>query len=206
MRREPHDGRLWAEKAIAMCTDFAMPLLLGQARVFFGWALAGAEQLDEGIRQMREGIAAIAATSADMGTAYYLCALARACGERGEASEGLALLQQAFDTLAKSGSSYQRPELLSTKGELLSRLDPGDDAVEGSFRQSLAVAREQGARLAELRAALRLARLWSDRGRECEALDLLAPAYGVFNEGFGTPDLVEANSLLRALSHHRTPL
>lgn len=206
MRREPHDGRLWAEKAIAICTDFAMPLLLGQARVFFGWALAGVGQLDEGIRQMREGIAAIAATSADMGMAYYLCVLARACGERGEASEGLALLQQAFDTLAKSGSSYQRPELLSTKGELLSRLDPGDDAVEGSFRQSLAVAREQGARLAELRAALRLARLWSDRGRESEALDLLAPAYGVFNEGFGTPDLVEANSLLRALSHHRTPL
>jgi predicted ATPase len=182
-----------------------MPLLLGQARVFIGWALAGVGQLDEGIRQMRDGIAAIAATSADMGMAYYLCALARACGERGEPGEGLAVLQRAFDTLAKSGSSYQLPELLSTKGELLSRLDQGDDAIEGSFRQSLAAAREQGARLAELRAALRLARLWSDRGRGSEALDLLAPVYGVFNEGFGTPDLVEANSLLQKLSNHGTP-
>ncbi|RWC46479.1 MAG: adenylate/guanylate cyclase domain-containing protein [Mesorhizobium sp.] len=202
MRREPHDGRLWAEKAIAVCTEFAMPLLLGQARVFFGWALGGLGQLDEGIRQMRDGIAAIAATGADMGMAYYLCALARACGERGEASEGLALLEQAFDTLTKSGSSYQLPELLSAKGELLSRLDQGDDAIEGSFRQSLAAAREQGARLAELRAALRLARLWSDRGRESEARDLLAPAYAAFNEGFGTSDLVEAKSLLQKFSHH----
>ena len=64
---------------------------------------------------MREGIATIAGTGADMGMAYYLCALARACGEHGEASEGLALLERAFDTLAKSGSSYQLPELLRTK-------------------------------------------------------------------------------------------
>ena len=95
-----------------------------------GWALAGLGQLDEGIREMREGIAAIAETGADMGMAYYLCALARACGERGEASEGLALLEQAFDTLAKSNSTYQLPELLRTKGELLSRLDPADEAAE----------------------------------------------------------------------------
>ena len=65
---------------------------------------------------MREGIAAIAATGADMGTAYYLCMLARACGERGDADEGLALIDQAFNNLGKSGSKYQLPELLRTKG------------------------------------------------------------------------------------------
>ncbi|MGX5825866.1 ATP-binding protein [Mesorhizobium sp. 43Arga] len=201
MRREPDEGRRWAEKAMAVCTEFAIPLLLGQARVFFGWALAALGQLDDGIRQMREGIAAIAVTGADMGMAYYLCALARACGERGEASEGLALLEQAFDALAKSDSKYQLPELLSAKGELLSRVDSRDDAVEGSFRQSLAAAREQGAKLAELRSALRLARLWSVRGRGSEARDLLAPAYAAFNEGLDTPDLAEARGLLQWLSH-----
>ncbi|SFP99221.1 hypothetical protein SAMN03159463_05337 [Mesorhizobium sp. NFR06] len=125
----------------------------------------------------------------------------RACGERGEASEGLVLLEQAFEALAKSDSNYQLPELLSAKGELLSLLDPRDDAVEGLFRQSLAAAREQGAKLAELRSALRLARLWSVRGRGSEARDLLAPAYAAFNEALDTPDLAEARGLLQRLSH-----
>ncbi len=135
-----------------------------------------------------------------MGMASYLCALARACGEQGDASEGLALLEQAFDKLAKSGSSYQLPELLSAKGELLLRLDPLDDAAEDWFHQSLVVASEQGARLAELRAAFRLARLYAGRGREAEARDLLMPAYAAFGEGFDIPDLTEARGLLQTLS------
>ena len=130
MRREPDEARPWAEKAFALCTEFVMPLLLGQARVYLGWALAGQGQLEEGIQQMRDGIAGIAETGADMGMAYYLCILARRCGERGEASEGLALLEKAFDTLAKTDSKYQLPELLRTKGELLSRLDPQTSARE----------------------------------------------------------------------------
>ena len=35
MRREPTEGRRSAEKAVAVCNEFAMPLVLGQARVFF---------------------------------------------------------------------------------------------------------------------------------------------------------------------------
>ncbi|TPM29184.1 adenylate/guanylate cyclase domain-containing protein [Mesorhizobium sp. B2-3-5] len=204
LRREPGEARGWTEKAIAVCTEFALPLLLGQARAFFGWALAGLGALDDGIGEMRDGIAAMAATGADMGMAAYLCALARACGERGEASEGLAVLEQAFDTLAKSGSTYQLPELLSAKGELLSRLDPRGDAAEDPLRQSLAAAREQGAILAELRAAFRLAGLWANHGRRKEARELLAPVYAAFNEGLDTPDLMEAGRLLQRLPQGAT--
>ncbi len=200
MRREPEKARHWAEKAIAVCTEFAIPLLLGQARVFLGWALVHLGELDNGIRYMREGIAAIAGTGADMGMAFYLCALARACGERGNPNEGLALLEQGFDILSKSGSRYQLPELLSAKGEMLSRLDPGSDAAELWFQQSLTAAHEQGARLSELRSALHLARRWIGRGQKNEARELLAPIYAAFSEGFDTPDLSEAKGLLQTLS------
>jgi hypothetical protein len=44
-----------------------------------------------------------------------------------------------------------------------------------------------------------LARLWRDQGKRDEARDLLAPVYGWFTEGFGTPVLQEARALLEEL-------
>ena len=44
-----------------------------------------------------------------------------------------------------------------------------------------------------------LARLWRGQGRTKDAHKLLAPVYGRFTEGFGTPDLMEAKVLLGEL-------
>jgi len=65
--------------------------------------------------------------------------------------------------------------------------------------KALVVARGQGTRGFELRAAVSLARLLADQGRRDEARELLAPIYGWFTEGFGTPDLREAKALLDGL-------
>ncbi|HEU4474628.1 MAG TPA: hypothetical protein VFR72_07310, partial [Gemmatimonadales bacterium] len=51
-----------------------------------------------------------------------------------------------------------------------------------------------------LRAAAGLARTWSERGKPCEARDLLASVYGGFTEGSDTPDLKEAGALLDQLT------
>jgi predicted ATPase len=64
---------------------------------------------------------------------------------------------------------------------------------------ALAVAREQGAHGYELRAAISLARLLSQQGRRAETRDVLAPVYRLFTEGFDTPDLKEAQALLKAV-------
>ena len=65
--------------------------------------------------------------------------------------------------------------------------------------RALAIAREQGARSFELRAATSLARLWRDQGKRAEARDLLAPVYATFTEGFTTRDLKDAKALLEEL-------
>jgi predicted ATPase len=51
-----------------------------------------------------------------------------------------------------------------------------------------------------LRAAVSLARLCRDQGRNSEARDLLAPVYGWVTEGFATMDLKEAKALLDELA------
>ena len=67
------------------------------------------------------------------------------------------------------------------------------------YRKALSIAKEQEAKLWELRATVSLARLRRDQGRPAEARDLLAQVYGWFTEGFATPDLKEAKALLDEL-------
>jgi len=61
------------------------------------------------------------------------------------------------------------------------------------------VARRQQAKSWELRAATSLSRLWQRQGKQAAARQLLAEIYSWFTEGFDTPDLQDATSLLKAL-------
>jgi predicted ATPase len=147
--------------------------------------------------EMREALAAITATGAEVALQYYLCILAQS-GEDLKTSEGLDLLERAL-AIAEAGAKYQLPELLRTKGELLLRLNPRDNAAEHWFRLAIAAAREQGTRSLELRAALSLAQMYCAQNRSKRARDTLFPVYAWFTEGFDTRDLIATKELLDEL-------
>jgi predicted ATPase len=68
--------------------------------------------------------------------------------------------------------------------------ETGDPAEAASWlQQAIDTARSEQAKSPELRAAIRLARLWRDQGRRAEAHDPLASVNGWFTEGFDTQDL-----------------
>jgi predicted ATPase len=107
----------------------------------------------------------------------------------------LTLLDDALQIAETTGERWFAAELNRYKGELLLRQEHCG-AAEELFHKALAIAVQQQAKLWELRAAMSLARLRRDQGRDAEARDLLAPVYGWFTEGLGTPDLKEAKALL----------
>jgi predicted ATPase len=111
------------------------------------------------------------------------------------------LLGEAVDRVKRTGERWFEAELHQRRGELLLSLAKGElSEAEACFHRSIAVARNQGARLWELRAATSLARLWSDQGKRAQAHDLLAPVYDWFTEGFDTADLKDAKALLDELA------
>jgi predicted ATPase len=107
------------------------------------------------------------------------------------------LVNQALATVENTSEHYYDAELHRLKGTLL--LNGSNDRVaeaEAFMQRAIEIARAQGARCFELRAATSLARLHLDQKRSEEALRLLAHVCGQFSEGFETRDLKEAREVL----------
>jgi class 3 adenylate cyclase/predicted ATPase len=186
---------------VALASEHGFALWAARGRVLQGWAGAQRGEAATGIAHIREGLAAYEATGVRSATPFQLALLAEALGLAGEIEEALAALDDASAQAAVSGARGWDAEIHPLRGELTGRLPHPDLAkVEDSFRTALAIAREQGTRGYELRAATSLARLWHEQDRWGEAHELLAPVYGSFTEGFDTADLKEAQRLLDELT------
>jgi class 3 adenylate cyclase/predicted ATPase len=186
---------------VAVASEHGFPLWAAYGRILQGWASATTGEATTGIARIRDGMAAFEATGARLGAPLFLTLLAEALALAGKIEEGLAALDEALAKAAASGERGWDAEIHRLRGELTVRLPHPDPAkAEESFHTALAIAREQGTRGYELRAATSLARLWTEHGRRSQARDLLAPVYGWFTEGFDTADLKEAKALLDELT------
>ena len=131
----------------------------------------------------------------------WLSYLARANAEIGQFDAATRCIGETMTAAETAKERWCEAEVHRIAGEI-ALLAPEPDAAkaEASFNHALTVARAQEAKSWELRAAISIARLWRDQGKPQQALELLAPVYGWFTQGFDTRDLKEAKALLDALS------
>jgi predicted ATPase len=189
----------WTEELVTLTAEQGFPHWVAWGTMVHGYAKVKNGDLTEGMSLLRSGLAAFRATGAVVGAPWHMSHLAGVCEVAGHIGEGLALLDDALQIVERTGERWFAAELNRQKGGLL--LTQGHaEAAEELYCKALSIAEEQEAKLWELRAAVNLARLRRDQGRRAEARDLLAPVYGWFTEGFGTPDLREAKALLGELS------
>ena len=94
-RRERQIVQERAAAAIALCTEQGFTYYLAWGTFMRGWALAEQGQVGEGIAQMRQSLAALRSTGAELRHPYYLALLADACGKVEQTEEGLAALAEA---------------------------------------------------------------------------------------------------------------
>jgi predicted ATPase len=206
LRREWLTLQQQAEAAIALCTEQGFGSILAQAITYRGYALAQQGQVDEGIAVMRAGLDAQLATGAGLFRPWFFCYLADACGTAGRFEEALAAVAEAIAIAERTGERHNEAELHRLKGELILRASgvEAEPAVqteaEECFRKSIKIARQQEARLFELKAVISLTRLWKQQGKKAEGRQMLAEIYGWFSEGFETQDLIDAKELIEQLS------
>ena len=125
--------------------------------------------------------------------------LAEAHAMLGQPAEALKCLVEAARIIEVTGESLGEAELHRVRGDLLGATGDRSNA-EQSYRQAIAVAERQSAKVFQLRASASLARLWCDQGKRTEARDLLGSSYHRFAEGFDAPDLKDAKALLDELA------
>jgi predicted ATPase/DNA-binding winged helix-turn-helix (wHTH) protein len=192
----------WAEAIITLVTEHALPYWRTLGTMYHGWALAVQGQMEAGIAQIQQGLAAHRAIGAGQALCRWLGLLAELHGRAGQCDAGRTLLAEAFAVVRQDGQSAFVAELYRIQGDFLlqtgTRHQEGD--AEASLRQALAIARQQQAKAYELRAAVSLGRLWRHQGKPGAARDLLGPIYGWFTEGWDTADLRDARALLEDLA------
>jgi class 3 adenylate cyclase/predicted ATPase len=192
LRRELAQAQVQAERAIEISVKHGFSYFESQCVILRGWARAMRGEHEDGIADIRRGLAAYEALGAKGLWPAYAVLMAEALAKAGEVGEGLDVLGQA----KRTQELRWEPELERVEGELMLSQGAAEMDVEALFRHAFNVAKRQCAKSFELRTAVSWTGLLWRQGRLDEARDLLSSTYGWFSEGLDTEDLARARRLL----------
>ena len=200
MGRRNESVKSCADELMAIAEAHSFPLWRTLACTARGWAAVATDREEEGLADLRAALAAVDSFGFGLLRVWVMARLAESLIRLGSFAEAGVLLNDASALVDTTHLRLHAADLARLEGELLlHRPETDRDAAAACFGEAVSIAHAQSARSLELRAARDLARLWADQGKRQQARDLLAPVYGWFTEDLGTPDLVEAKTLLDEL-------
>ena len=188
-----------AEHGIRLAREHGLKEVLGWSMLRKGWAVAMSGAFDEGIALQRTVLKRQRELGSEIARPHFLAALAQSMLEAKRPAEALATIEEALETVQKTGARYYYAEALRMRGECAVALGEISTRAEDLFWQAREVARGQEAKCFELRATISLARLFGRSDKTQEGRARLLEIYGWFSEGFDTEDLREARELLAGL-------
>lgn len=141
-----------------------------------------------------------------MNRTTFLILFAQACEVVGQIARGLAAIEESISLAEKTGERWFEAEAYRVKGELnllqakqVGQTMGDSQSPERCFSTSIEIARQQGAKMLELRSVMSLCKLWQSQGRGKEGIQMLSGIVNQFTEGLETNDLRQANAMLGEL-------
>jgi len=198
-REDVDQVEVLAKRMIALSREEEFAALEVKGTLFRDWALGRRGHVEQAVDGLTTGIETLRSIDASEDLPFFFDMAAECCALGEQTEAGLKVLEQAFSEVEKTASRFWAAELLRRKGELLLQAKDHPDAdVKMAFDDALKTAREQKAKMLELRAATSYARWLSASGDSTAASSLIAPIYQSFTEGFNTIDLTAARTCLDA--------
>jgi class 3 adenylate cyclase/tetratricopeptide (TPR) repeat protein len=127
---------------------------------------------------------------------FYMASTAELYGRYENVNAAVALLDRAHELINVTGARWCEAEVLRLRARFRTR---DSDEAAALLRAGVESARQQGAKLWELRTAMDLAAVLRDRGNRPQAIEVLRPVFDWFTEGKDTADYVAARALLGEL-------
>lgn len=189
---------MWADKTLCLAEAQGYLYNVAFAKVVKGWACVESDAAEAGLALIQQGLAMAGALGAKLDQPFLLALSAEAQAACGHYSAALDVIAEALSLVQASRTFFYEAELYRLKAAVVSKMNARNaaDAPGSDLKIALDVARRQGAKSLELRAASDLARLLAEHDRGRFARETLKPLYASFEEGFETRDLREAGNLL----------
>jgi predicted ATPase len=190
--------RIFSDRLQAFGREHQLPNWALRGALLEPPALAATGELKKAIAQVESQAALQKQTENTSLKPLILAGIAGVYLRAGRSDRAVPVIGDALASAEASGELWMNAELWRLRADAHLAADGRKNLEEARacYQRAMTIAEGQGSRMFRLRAATSLARLWRDEGRRDEALDLLAPVYGWFTEGFDTPDLKEANALI----------
>ena len=200
LRREPASIMSLAAEWLSLTSGFGSAVGVANAMMARGWAKTLLGGYETGLAELRDGLDQWRSTGSKAWGPNRLGRAAAAFIEAGEVDEGVAVLAEAIHAMESTGQRWYEAELHRLQGLLAASSRARTAEAEACFEKAIDVAHSQEARLFELRAAMALSQLQCDPEQRKRRTVLLGSIYGRFAEGFDTPDLAEARTMLDELA------
>ena len=187
-------ARAAATEMRAIAVDKGYRYFMGLSEFMLGWVAARSNDAPKGLAAMERSLLALRGAGARMGDTLMRLRLIDGLIRDGRAADAQAHLADVQTTTATTQERFFEPELHRLLGET-------DVAhAEQHFTRAIEVARERGDHALQLRASIRLARLWTEAARDREATRaLLTTALAPFASASAYPDVHDARTLLSCL-------
>ena len=192
-----------AEIILNIGLEFDYPDWIAIGTITHGLGMLG-KDADAGLRELSKGLDAFESARVELFAPLSLCQSAEAHLRNGRPDLAQQANDRALGYVQRNAETFYEAEIHRVNGEiaLVAKADKSarESAAEAHFLKAIEIAQQQKAKFWELRATLSLARLWAQQDKHIEARQRLAPVYEWFTEGFDTPDLQDAVTLLAGLA------
>jgi predicted ATPase len=187
-----------AAELIALSREQGFAYWLARGRCYAGWVAIAQGKVKSGLALLQEALSHLKTTDVAMGNIAGI--VGDAYARAGDLTTALHYVDTAFQVSSATGEVWMDAELHRLRGAILAAPPTSNaQAAESHFLHAIDIAKEQSARLWELRASLALTRLWHQQGKSSEALELLRSALASFPDGARLSELTEAQILVSEL-------
>jgi hypothetical protein len=193
MLRDTQTVLALSERLLNLAAEFETFKGVRDGAIFNCWAQLQMRHDPVLLERMRECIDQFDATQHWALLPFFMTAAAEIMGMYGDPGGAAVLLNRAAELVQSTGERWCESEIIRLQAQFSAQ--DAEDALR-LLTASLDLARQQRAKLWELRAATSLAKFWLEQGNRQLGRDVLTSIHAWFTEGLTTQDLFAAQALL----------